>query len=399
MSEQHADSGWSRRHFGRALGIGGAGVAALAVGMPQAQAHEPPKRDVHSADFNVTPSTSATRNTLAIRRAIASGHVSLAPGVYPVSRTGPETELFLIEKAIEFDGNGAKLIVDDGTPTTVDIFRFIAKDTFPLFAIEQYGPTPTRASAGTVGLYVHDFEVYSNTVADHDSIGRHALHIDLDAAGTNWFRNVHFERITAGGFSGSALRVSNSTKTDGIFVSTFSQLNFYGGIRVERGGDSLTFNDISIKAMPNEIAVDVDLVPGAGALLIESINGEGGTGLMKIVLTGNSCAKIQSCDMEQYVGNDSPTGALAYFEGGMDWMICDNRFLKIFPAGVPTPNSHGLALSSAAKATILNNQVQGSGTGNDLDVDAACTNTYAPLASNRCFRGSYSNAGTNRSSI
>lgn len=393
MSEEGPQTGWSRRHFGRALGIGGAGAAVLAVGLPSAVA------DADTPDFNVTPSSSATANTLAIRSAIASGYVSLAPGVYPVARTGTEAELFLIDKAIEFDGNGAKLIVDDGTPTTVDIFHFIANDTFPLFAIEQYGPSPTGVSVGTVGLYVHDLEVYPNTVANWASIGRYALHIDLDAAGTNWFRNVHFERITAGGFSDSALRVTNTTKTDGIWSSTFSQLNLYGGIRVQQGGDSLTFSDISIKAMANEIAVDIDLVPSAGTLLVESINGEGGTALMKIVLSGNSCAKVQSCNMEQYLGNASPTGALAYFQGGMDWMINDNRFLKIFPTGVPVPNTNGLQLSAATKPTVLNNQLQGSGTGTDLVVDSACTNTYAPATSNRCFRGSYSVAGTTRAAI
>lgn len=330
--------------------------------------------------FNVYPAATNAENEANIAAAIADGYLSLAPGTYSVGGSSSSGAIFTVDAPIEIDGHGAHIVVDGATPNTCDLFRF-----------DSDGYTYEGK------LHIHDLVMYPAT----NLAGRHALHFNVVSSGfygvsvhdcsigssTGWLTNVEFY--------GSAVKLTNPVSNNGFYTSSFRDIKTFGGFSLERLGDSVVFDGVTITST-RQIGFDVTLVENAGICKFTNCNVIAALGCMKIVMTGNSNVHISECNCEHVDATATTAGAIVYISGGYDSTIKNSRVLQINPG---PSELHGLSLVNVQGSTVIGNQLQGYGTGYDLILDANSDTNYAPVASNRCFTGRYSNAGTTRAAI
>lgn len=332
--------------------------------------------------FNVYPSTDPQENTLNIRAAIAAGsYVSLAPGTYTVARTGSESSIFEIPGATRINGNWSNVILAAGTPATVDVFHF--KPTFYTHMCRIHSMWLRPAVAGE---------------------GRYGVHFESQASPLTGFINLGLHDMIIGGssstrFGSAAVCVTNPA--DGFCRSFFSNSQLYGQMRIDGAGDSTLLEGLHINNMLEYGVTAIDVVrmtPLAGLLTIRDCNIIGGGGSIRAVLNSdlNHC-KLENIDADYVTTAAAPQyPGICSIYGGENVTIRDCRFNSHSGAY----NSHGIYLDGTNKATVICNQLNGTGTGKGIYATATCVNSYGINAtSNSIWNGGVTNLGTSRAAI
>jgi hypothetical protein len=329
--------------------------------------------------YSVYPSSSATANTLAIRAAIAAGHLSFAPGTYNVARTGTETELFLITAALKVQGNGANIVLAGDTPNTVDVFRIVP-------------------SGEMMGLAITGLWVYPATTG----AGRHAFHYDIPgyANGGGFVQGEMFDmRIGKSWllFGGKAIQVTNPE--DGFVRSSFTNSQVFGEVVVNKAGDSLLFDAFHVTTASAGYAFDIQgMIVGAGQLIIRGCNIIAKSGAINVTLNAASSwnsVKIADNDCDIDNTEDPSYGGACVVTGGREVTIRDNRF----HITGNTHLSHGVYLDGVTRCAVTGNQLSAGSTGRDIMLSATCVDSYAPEASNYLATAKYTNSGSNRAAF
>ena len=122
---------------------------------------------------------------------------------------------------------------------------------------------------------------------------RHAVRIDLTTSGAYLARST-FNRLglTAGAGADSAFKLDNPTNTDGLFCGEICGKGImYGGINLERCGDSFSIKDQTITG-PN-VGIAISAVSGAAQCRIQDNN---------ITSTGGAIF-LEGCKQAKVVGN------------------------------------------------------------------------------------------------
>jgi hypothetical protein len=209
----------------------------------------------------------STDDTTAIQNAINSAQslgkaLLLNEGSYLISSS------LTISSQVSIYGEGitSKLIVKSTVGSTIDAVKIV----------------PTAA---IVGINLSNFAIQPQS----GNPGRHAISVDITTYAVSYcnFTNLWLYQLGGRGFA----TIPNATPlVDGFFTSTISDSVIYGGIYLNKAGDSLRIERNTI--LGSNVGIYVDLVfgafdQGAHGLLIDSnnITSNGGT---LYVLNGTS---------------------------------------------------------------------------------------------------------------
>jgi parallel beta-helix repeat protein len=165
----------------------------------------------------------------AITKSIASAtnlqRVQLPAGILPISGSG--TELILMQNMVELVGHGlnaTQLQVDSAVGATVDVIHVSPR---------------MDGGGGGEGLRIADFTI----AVESGTPARHGIYLDtLDSAQV--INNALIERVRINQLGGHAIYTNqHSTNIDGFFSSTIQNCFLYGGIYLDKAGDTLRIKD------------------------------------------------------------------------------------------------------------------------------------------------------------
>jgi hypothetical protein len=185
----------------------------------------------------------ATDDTAAIQAAIdaailVDGMVIFPSGNYRVAGSG--TELLLIEGPINLVGCGwgSQIIVDASVGATVDVIRV-------------RGPAE--------GLRISGLKI----VPASGTPARHGINLDATSSfnGERPISKFVIEHNWIGPFGGRGICTTFPTYLDGIFNGVIRENYIYGGIYLDRAGDTLAIRDNTIAGVGP--GIEVNLVDGA----------------------------------------------------------------------------------------------------------------------------------------
>lgn len=332
--------------------------------------------------FNVYPSDDAATNTANIRAAIAQSHyVSLAPGTYRVARTASESAIFEMPGRTEINGNGSTVILAAGTPNTVDLFLF-------------------RPTFYTHMCRIHNMWIKPEVAGE----GRHGVHFQTQASPLTGFINLGLHDMVIGAHSGHRFGSTGICVTnpgDGFCRSFFRDSQIYGQVRIDGAGDSTMLEGLHVNNMLEYgvTAIDIPRMTAlAGLLTIRDCNIIGGGGSIRAVFASiyNHC-KIENVDSDYVTSTQAPQyPGICSIYGGENVTIRDSRFNSHSGAYA----SHGIYLDGTTKATVICNQVNGTGTGKGIYATATCVDSYGiNTSSNTVWSGSVTNLGSTRAAI
>lgn len=222
-------------------------------------------------------------------------------GKYKISGTG--TEIFLLTRAIKLYGDGALnsvFALDPSIPSTTDIIRI----------------APT---VGMVFCIFEDFGMENLTASASILTARHSIHIDLTSP-TAFFAKSMINRCIFSYSNGASIKLTNPTNTDGFFTSSITNNIMYGGIDLERSGDSVTIEGNQIAG--SHTGIKITTVTGAMRTLISENNITTANGAM--ILTDVSQISIKNNQMEA-VGTKISQDSVIMINGGNNITIEENN--------------------------------------------------------------------------
>jgi hypothetical protein len=192
--------------------------------------------------------------------------------------------------------NRSSIIVDPTTPSTVDVLK---------------------VSGQITNLVIQDigFTYASGTPA------RHAIHIDLSTTG-HFVKNSFIEKCYFNEINGHAIHLTNPTNVDGFFTSRIGNNLIYGGIFLERSGDSVLIEENTITGV--KAGIEMTTVTGAYRTYIGKNNITSDEG--QIVLTNVSEVSIIENQIEQTAARASTNHACIEIDGGYNIIIENNNF-------------------------------------------------------------------------
>lgn len=302
-------------------------------------------------------------DTAAFRAAIAAtptGGTLLIPptGSYYRVTQQAENYLFLITRAMTVRGHGPRstIGVDSAVTSTTDIFLV--------------APTVTGGGV-TRGIVLDNFSVTGISGA---TPGRHAVHIDLTTTGTA-LANSAFTRLHLGPLGGYSIFLTNPTSTTGFYGSQIQQNLIWGGIKLQRGGDSLTVTENVIAGYRN---VDVTLIPGSNTFVFafNNVTCRGG-----VRIGSGHNMKILSNNLEAgYSDSTGSNGAILDIDGSdiadswglLSTEVRGNNFT--FRPAVPDGTVNAIRVNRARSVVIETNHIAHKAS-NHIVITSAATET------------------------
>lgn len=199
----------------------------------------------------------------AITAASSGETIQLPIGVCLVGDT--DAEIFLIEKSIIVQGNGANSVirVKSTTPNTTDVFHISP----PATGIGTYG---LSTGANNRGHALKNFTIESEASGVY---GRNSIYIEVNTVG-KYIHNFEITGMFIHNLNGHAIRMSNEggpvepngttrINNDGIFLGHIHRNWFWDGIYGLYAGDSIDISNNAFRGSNGELALDIGFVEGA----------------------------------------------------------------------------------------------------------------------------------------
>jgi hypothetical protein len=183
-------------------------------------------------------------DTAAIQSAITAAGVSGATVYIPTGQyllSGSGSQLLLVDKPVSIVGENqesTRLMIAASVPATTDVLRY-------------YTP-PAGAAVRNFVLSNLMILPVSGTPA------RHGIVVDTTDGAIAY---AGFKRLSVYPLGGNAFYTVNPTLTDGFYLATIEECLLNGGVRINRGGDSLTLRHNAITGAG--AGIEADLVSGA----------------------------------------------------------------------------------------------------------------------------------------
>jgi len=268
----------------------------------------------------------------AINSATTVQRVILPAGTLPVYGSG--TELILYDRMVHLEGAGKSstiLQVAASVGNTTDVLRIS-----PDMGGYGYG----------VGAHLSDFSILpaSGTPA------RHAVYLDTMSA-AQIINDALIESLRIGQFGGNGIYQSqHATDPDGFFSSTIRNNFIYGGISLNRAGDTLRIENNVM--LGTNYGIYADLVSGANILnIVGNVIVSNGGG---VYIYNAGMVLIDGNQFEQQINSTGTDRALVVIKGASAGIsktrISNNKFN--LPA---TLVDTGLILDNAVGAVVENN--------------------------------------------
>jgi hypothetical protein len=252
-----------------------------------------------------------------------------------------------ITKQVKIFGAGmtrTSIIADPSTPSTVDVL--IVSGHITNLVIQDIG-----------------FTYVSGTPA------RHAIHIDLSTAG-HYVKNSFIERCYFNEMNGHAIHLTNPTNMDGFFTSRIGNNLIYGGIFLERSGDSVLIEENTITGV--KTGIEMTTVAGAYRTYIGKNNITADEG--QIVLNDASEVSVIENQIEQTAARASTNHACIEIDGGYNIIVENNNF------DTNSYVDYDLRVNNTKNVIVDKNNFH---TGNKhIDIKSGAVNTYIGYKNN-----------------
>ena len=139
--------------------------------------------------------------------------------------------------------------------------------------------------------------------------GRHCIHLDLTDP-SKLAADVVFDHVFTEEFGGYAFYLTNPTKTDGFFASSFEKCKLKGGLYMQRAGDALRVSECNISGSKEGLRISG--ISGASQVILENnlITAAGGAIYIEDYVEQLKIVNNQIEQSSTYTG-DLPSGSTA----------------------------------------------------------------------------------------
>lgn len=254
-----------------------------------------------------------------------------------------------IDFALSIKGEGyqSRIVLDSAVGGTKDVLKIVP--------------------AAGIGLRLFSLENF-RIVARSGTPGRHAIHIDLSAAGA-FVANACFDRLWLDALGGKGFNLTNPVNTDGIFTSAIERSYIVNGIYLQRAGDSVHI--VGNVLTGANTAVDLSMVPGAAQVSIQrnNITNTGGA----VVIHSGDQVKIRDNQIEigaAYTGADQ---ALITVKG--DTAEVTSTEITGNNINVDTRAAYCVDVVNAAETHLCSNVMNCDAAKKHINVDASAVET------------------------
>lgn len=243
--------------------------------------------------------------------------------------------------AVTDDTQAIQALINDTTYGTLYFPKGIYRLSHSTFACLSINRTVNLIGEGMTKTYFQPFNTVPSNVSliqisgqitamtisgigfPHPAGGsplNHVIHIDISEVGdfmkNSIIQNCYFEE-----FNGNAIKLTNPINTDGFFTSKIRDCFIYGGINLERSGDSVIIEGNVITGV--KTAINLTTVSGSYRTLITKNNITADDG--QIVMNNASEVTIIDNQIEQTTARASTDGALLEINGGFNIIIENNN--------------------------------------------------------------------------
>lgn len=292
-------------------------------------------------------------DTLAIQAAISYAQ-TLGKGVFLPASTYLISGLIL-SRGIAFFGEGLATIlsIKSNTPPTIDAIKL---------------SPASSASSDIFGYNLHDFSIKTQGGIP----GRHGIAIDITEHPVAYsrFTNIRVEHLGGKAF---ATLPNSKPLIDGFFTSTIDNCIFYGGIYLDKAGDSLRINNNTITG--NNQGIYVDLVSGnaggAHGLSITGNNISANGGALFVKNAWGGVFSRNNCEIPKPSGN---VRAMVDIDGSINNLtngfVIENNYLGVAHTGTDV-----IRINYARATTVVGNYVARAKGSNSYKITANAIST------------------------
>lgn len=307
-------------------------------------------KDYGAVGNGVTDDTASITSAIAAARLKGGGVLFFPPGQYLISGTG--SYIFLIDFCLKIRGSGFSSMIRaaSSTPNTTDIFRISPADGGEFYGVQDlliYPMSPTAV--------------------------RHVFNIDVSTTGQT-LNKFYMSDVYIQQHGGNAFKVTNAEeKVDGFFASTFERCAFWGGVDLQRVGDSIAFRDCTFTGTGRGLTIKMVSTTGgirASQFLIENCNFTSSQGA--ILVNVGRHVHISNGNIEQSATFTGNVIDIAGDSGEVQYVTIENTLVSSYGSA----SSNNIRIGDAKYVSIdgcdLTNEVSKT----NIVIDSSADKTY-----------------------